>query len=100
MGPILKELSIKYRKPVVFPSTLDLYTHTGDVRSDRLHMYTVFCLDGRVVADAKCTVVSYDYRKGAPCPIPQTVVEHMERTEATLPEWVKEHVKKAWHAKT
>lgn len=82
VGPIVKDLSIKYRKPIVFPATLDLYTHIGGIGKDRMTMFTTVRQNDSAVAEAKATVVSYDYTKGAPCAIPEHILRHITQTEA------------------
>lgn len=88
-GPILRDLSIRYRVPLVFPASLVLYSRMLSVESDRCVLATVFTLAGteKAVADGKCQIVSYDYQARAPCPIPKAVLDHVHEVDGEGVMW-------------
>lgn len=83
LGPIVASTQARYRKPVAYPDHLWVGGRLTDLQADR------FTLEHRVVSrawDAVATegqvvVVSFDYRNGRKCPIPDGVMERIREME-------------------
>ena len=71
VGPILAAVSCSFRRQVTFPDRVRVGTRVTRVGTSSMLMEHVAVGDrlGAVVADGTSTVVHFDYRAGASCPI-------------------------------
>lgn len=90
VGPIVKELQIRYIRPVVYPATLDVYSTVLDTRSKGATVGTVLRCKDDIVALAKTIVVSYDFPSGKPAPLPAHVVSYINQVQVHVEPWVNE----------
>ena len=87
LGPILQSTSARYRRPVEYPDHLFVGARVTKIEADRVTFeYRIVSrkLDA-VAAEGQAVIVSYDYRKGEKCPIPDAVraaIEELEREKA------------------
>ena len=84
LGPIVATASLRYRKPVRYPDRLLVGARVADIQPDRVTFdyKLVSTALGAVAAEGQGVVVSYDYRAGGKCPIPDPVREAIARVEA------------------
>ena len=83
LGPILASTSARFRKPVSYPDHLLVGARVSDVQTDRVTFdyRLVSTRLNAVAAEGQALVVSYDYRAGAKCPIPDAVRKAIEELE-------------------
>lgn len=72
IGPIMAAISCNYRKPVVFPDTVQVGARIEKLgRTSLVMTHAVVSLkQGAVVADGGSTIVLIDYATGKPTPLP------------------------------
>lgn len=75
LGPIIASTSARYRKPIRYPDRVQVGVRAKQVRSDRvvIEYRLVSAKWDAVAAEGEAVVVSYDYRNGRKCPIPDAV---------------------------
>jgi acyl-CoA thioester hydrolase len=83
LGPIIASTSARYRRAVSYPDRLMVGVRVSDLQTDRVtfEYRIVSRAQGAVTTEGQAVVVSYDYRRGAKCPIPDGVREAIERLE-------------------
>jgi acyl-CoA thioester hydrolase len=84
LGPILKSTNATYRKPLKFPDRVWVGARVTDLQSDRMtfeHKVVSRVWDD-VACEGTAVLVSYDYRNGSKCPVPDTVRRALEELEA------------------
>lgn len=83
IGPILASLSCRYRRPVVYPDTVEVGIKVTDVGADRFTM--VFRIASRtqqaVVAEGDGLIVTYDYGNKRKAPMPDALRDAIVRVE-------------------
>lgn len=86
IGPIISEMSCKYRAPVTFPDILLVGARVGQIDGDRfvLEHGVVSTKTGVLVARGAGTVVSYDYTNGNKVDLPDDWLAAMERLDAIV----------------
>jgi acyl-CoA thioester hydrolase len=87
LGPIIASTSARYRKPITYPDHLWVGARVIDTQADRVTFgYRVVSRQwDAVAAEGQAVVVSYDYRAGLKCPIPEPVrraIEELEMNQA------------------
>jgi acyl-CoA thioester hydrolase len=83
VGPILAAVSCDYKKPVNYPDTLYIgarVTRIGNSSFRMAHRVVSKTLD-IVVAQADSTIVTVDYSRSKPVPIPQACRKAIEELE-------------------
>lgn len=83
LGPIVKSTEAKYRKPVKFPDHLWIGVRAAEVQSDRVtfeHRLVSREWDA-VACEGTAVIVSYDYRHGVKCPLPDSIRKALEEIE-------------------
>lgn len=83
LGPIIATASLRYRKPVRHPDRLLVGVRAASVEADRVtfEYRLVSTATGVLVAEGQGVVVSYDYRAGGKCPIPDAIRGAIEAVE-------------------
>jgi acyl-CoA thioester hydrolase len=81
LGPIIASTSARYRRPVSFPDRIAIGVRAKGVESDRvtIEYLLVSARWNGVAADGEAVIVSYDYRAGKKCPIPESVRSAIEK---------------------
>ncbi|MFO0573679.1 MAG: thioesterase family protein [Polyangia bacterium] len=82
IGPILARTTIDYRRPVRYPDTVEVRVTARRIGGKSVTLgyeVTSSAQDGAVVAEGETVIVMYDYRRGTPVPIDDTVREAMQR---------------------
>ncbi len=84
LGPIVKSTAATYRKPVKFPDHVFVGVRAAEVAVDRVTFeHTIVSREWDAVAcEGTAVIVSYDYRGGRKCPLPDPVraaIEALER---------------------
>ena len=83
LGPIIASTSARYRRPLSYPDRISIGVRAVAVQQDRVTIeYRIVSgkLDA-LAADGEAVVVSYDYRVGQKCPIPDSVRQAIEELE-------------------
>jgi acyl-CoA thioester hydrolase len=82
-GPIVARTSARYRKPVRYPDRLHVGARVIDHQADRVTFEYRLVSErwNAVAAEGQAVVVSYDYRAGAKCPIPDAVSAAIRQLE-------------------
>ncbi len=75
LGPIMASTSARYRRALTHPDHLLVGIRASEVLEDRvIFEYRLVSLKlNALAADGQVVVVSYDYRAGAKCPIPEAI---------------------------
>jgi acyl-CoA thioester hydrolase len=75
LGPILASTSCRFRIPLDYPDTVSVATRVPELGEDRFRMeyLVVSHRHSEVAAQGDGWIVSYDYRKGGKCPLPDAV---------------------------
>jgi acyl-CoA thioester hydrolase len=83
LGPILHSTSARFRKPVSYPDHLWVGARATDIQPDRVTFEFRLVSEkfNAVACEGQGVVVSYDYRAGAKCPIPDAVRKAIEELE-------------------
>ena len=83
VGPILAEMSCRYRFPVTFPDRITVTVSSRDFADDRFVMeYRVYSdRHQRLVAEGEGTVVCYDFNLAAKASLPEGVRSAMQELE-------------------
>jgi len=83
-GPILAETSCRFRRPLTFPDTVTVAARVPDVGEDRFVMEYRIWSDSQqtVAAKGEGLIVSFDYRGGARCALPEEIRAAIARVEA------------------
>ena len=83
LGPIIASTSARYRRPVSYPDRIFVGARISEVRNDRVtFLYRLVSARWNAIAtDGEALVVSYDYRNGRTCPIPDAIRQAIEELE-------------------
>ena len=84
LGPIVRDLSIRYRFPVQFPDVLSIGSTVSDIQADRFVMSHQLVSQRlqKVAAEVKGTLVCVDYAKGGiKANLPQSVSRALQLFE-------------------
>ena len=75
VGPILHSTHCRFRRPLVYPDSVQVGARVTELSADRFAMeYRIVSRNsGEVAADGGGVVVSYDYEAGAKTPLPEAV---------------------------
>ena len=75
VGPILASTHCRFRRPLVYPDSVQVGARVSELSTDRFTMeYRIISRkSGEVAADGGGVVVSYDYAAGMKTPLPDTV---------------------------
>jgi acyl-CoA thioester hydrolase len=75
VGPILKSVQCKFKRPIVFPDTVVLASRFGDIQPDRFTLQHIIISSSQnaIVAEGEGVLVSYDYRKLSKANTPEGV---------------------------
>lgn len=86
IGPILAEVSCRFRYPVTYPDTVLSATRVVKLETDRFTMehLVVSRAAGRVAAQGAGTVVTFDYEAGRKAPIPPLLRDEILACEARV----------------
>lgn len=85
LGPIVASTSARYRKPLAYPDRILVGARVSDLQPDRVtveHRVVSTALDA-VATEGQVVVVSFDYRQGKKCPIPDAVLAAIDQLSAT-----------------
>ena len=82
---ILAEVTCRFRSPATLADRLTVAIHVSQVgRKSFVFQYRITDeLSGRLVAEGRSTQVWYDYAAGESRPVPEEMVEKMERLQGT-----------------
>ena len=82
-GPIVASLTCDYRRPVVFPDTVQVGARVSKIgrSSFRMEHAVVSVAQNTVVAESHTTLVFYQYEKGKSLPLPPEIRRAMEQLE-------------------
>ena len=80
-GPILASTDCRFRLPLVYPDTVTSGTVIGDIReSDFIMHYAVLSYrNGKVAAEGRGRIVSFDYGAGRKIPLPGEIRVQLEK---------------------
>lgn len=80
-GPILAATDCRFRLPLVYPDTVTSGTYIGDIgETDFVMHYAVMShRNGRVAAEGKGRIVSFDYGAGCKIPLPDEIRLQLEQ---------------------
>jgi acyl-CoA thioester hydrolase len=83
VGPILAETSCRFKAPLSYPDTLTLGARVEEVGEDRLHVRHAIYSEklGRIAAEGRALIVSFDYAKQHKAPVPDAWREAVARLE-------------------
>lgn len=83
IGPILASTRCDYKFPLTYPDRVDVGARIHDVEADRFLMQyiAVSRRTERVAARGEGLIVSYDYRAGRKCPLPNLLRERIDALE-------------------
>ena len=83
LGPIIASTSARYRRPVSFPDRIFVGVRAKAVEFDRvtIEYRLVSAKWNAIAADGEAVVVSYDYRAGKKCPIPESVKQAIQEAQ-------------------
>ena len=75
VGPIVASLTCHYRAPLNYPDTVIIGTRVVRIgnSSFRMDHQIVSRKAAKIAAEAETTLVTIDYKNGAPVPVPETV---------------------------
>ena len=83
IGVIVAKVDIDFRSPARLLETLEVGARVPRIGSKSLEMeHEVRGADGRLVAQASTVLVSFDYERAAPVPVPDEWRERIETYEA------------------
>lgn len=81
IGPILSELTCKYKMPLIYPDTVSVATkvlaETIDEFSFYMEQILVSHKSERIAAEVKKRIVSYDYQKLRKAPLPLEIKQKL-----------------------
>ena len=85
IGAILHSTSCRFRLPLFYPDTVVVGAKASEIGEDRFTMaYRIFSKDqNAIAADGEGIVVSFDYANSKKAPLPNIVVEALERLAAS-----------------
>lgn len=83
IGPILAEVSVRYRLPLTHPDTVRVGARTSAIYEHGfLHEYQLFSeKSGAIAASGTARIVTYDYAAGKKVPLPDGVRARLEAIE-------------------
>jgi acyl-CoA thioester hydrolase len=83
LGPIVASTQARFRKPLSYPDHLLVGAHISELHSDRVtfRYRLVSTKLNAIAAEGEAVVVSYDYRKNAKAPIPESIRKAIEEFE-------------------
>ncbi|GAC1467752.1 MAG: hypothetical protein NVSMB9_09690 [Isosphaeraceae bacterium] len=83
VGPILAAIACDYRRPVVFPDTVRIGSRVTRIGRSSFGMDHALVSESSetVVAEARSTLVVYDYRVGKPVSVPDQIREGIRLLE-------------------
>ncbi len=75
LGPIIASTSARYRRPISYPDRLQVGVRAKELLVDRVVIEYRLVSEkwDAVAADGEAVVVSYDYRNGRKCAIPDPI---------------------------
>lgn len=81
IGPILKQITLKYRSPVVYPDTVVVGSRIHNLQPDRLSMLhrIVSVQQNAIVCDSDDTIVTYDYRQRCKADMPREIYTALQQ---------------------
>jgi acyl-CoA thioester hydrolase len=84
LGPIVASTSARFRKALTYPDRIRVGARVRDMLADRVTLeHRILSLaSNALVCDGEVVVVSYDYRAGVKCPIPETIRKVIAGLEA------------------
>lgn len=84
IGAILHSTRCRFRRPLVYPDTALVGTRVTDLTADRFTMVYTLISEAQqaTAAEGECIVVSYDYASRRAAPIPDYVLDAIEKLEA------------------
>ena len=79
-GPILASTECRFRLPLVYPDRVTSGTYIGDIgETDFVMHYAVLShRNGRIAAEGKGRIVSFDYGAGCKIPLPDKIRAQLE----------------------
>lgn len=80
-GPVVAEIGLAFRKPVVHPETVLVTLHVERVGGSSVTLRHVLSTEAdpeTVYAEGQATLVWVDYRSGRPTPLPEALREALE----------------------
>ena len=82
-GPILASIGCNFRRAVTFPDTIHAGARISKMGNSSLEMEHVIASEsaGELVADAKSTIVFFDYAAGRSLPLPDSIREAIRKME-------------------
>lgn len=83
IGPILAAVACNFRKQLTYPDVVHVGTRVSKIgRTSMTIDHSVFSTRlNALAADGSSTVVLFDYKQNRPVPIPESLVETIERLE-------------------
>ncbi|CAM6054817.1 unnamed protein product [Sphagnum tenellum] len=85
IGPIVKTVTMKYRAPCVYPDTVTVGVRIDpkSVKADRFVQTAIIVSHAqkRVIAEAECHVVTYDYVEKQKADLPEEILEAWRKGE-------------------
>jgi acyl-CoA thioester hydrolase len=83
VGPILASIACDYRRPITYPDTVHVGSRVTRVgrTSMALEHVLVSAAQRAVAAEARSTVVVFDYNANAPVPVPDSVRRALSEIE-------------------
>ena len=74
IGPILASTNCVFRRPIVYPDSVQVGARVTEVADDRFTMaYMIIKGDGQVAAEGSGVIVSYDYEAHSKTALPEAV---------------------------
>ncbi len=83
IGPILASTSCEYKRPLTYPDILHVGGKVTDIEKKRFHMkyHVISEKHDSIAAESNATIVTYDYEKQKPVPVPSELRERIENLE-------------------
>ena len=88
VGTVLASSQCRYRIPLTYPDTISVGARVTKIESDRFTMeYRVVSHRlGKLAAEGKGVLVTYDFRENGKTPLPEELRENISALEATVGE--------------
>jgi len=86
VGPILASTHCRFRRPLVFPDTVQVGVRAKEVGEDRIIFEQRIVSEklGEVAAIGEAVVVSFDYGRSVKAPVPESVRRRIEEVQARV----------------
>lgn len=83
VGPILGEISCKFRIPLTYPDKVLIGTRVIDIQEDRFVMkhLVVSMKHGKAAAEGVGVIVTFDYREGKKVAVPAEMIRRIRDVE-------------------